>query len=134
MKINRKWQSYLKSSLKMILESPPLAFKNMKPSNLPKRAGVYLITVHNKPYYVGRSQNLRRRIYTNHLMGSLKNARLKKYLIEFRECANKEEAKQFLKRFARVQWIEEEDMRTRGALEGYFTGVLFPKYGISLEH
>jgi len=67
-------------------------------------------------------------------MGSLKNARLKKYLTEFRECANREEAKQFLKRFARVQWIEEEDMRTRGALEGYFTGVLFPKYGISAEH
>lgn len=106
----------------------------MKPSYLPKRAGVYLITIRNKPYYVGRSQNLRRRIYTNHLMGSLKNARLKTYLIEFGKCANREEAKQFLKRFAHVQWIEEEDMRTRGALEGYFTGVLFPKYGISAEH
>ena len=83
---------------------------------------------------MGRTVNLRRRLYTNHLMGPTSNSRLKKYLIESGECANQEDAKQFLKQFARVCWIEEEEMRVRGALEDYVTAVLFPKYGIFQEH
>jgi len=67
-------------------------------------------------------------------MGSLANARLKKYLCTSGECADPEDAKRFLQKYASVQWIDEKDMRTRGALEGYFTAVLFPKYGIAEEH
>lgn len=128
------WQKFLAGSLKAIQKNSGLAFKNMKPTDLPKAAGVYLIIARNKSYYVGRTVNLRRRIYTNHLMGPTTTARLKKYLIESGECANKQTAKQFLRKHAIVSWIEEKDMRIRGALEGYFTGVLFPKYGIAAEH
>ncbi len=128
------WKNYLRSSLKAILKSTPLAFKNMKPTDIPKAAGVYLIITRKKPYYIGRTVNLRRRIYTNHLMGPPTTSRLKKYLIESGECANKQAAKKFLRKHAVVSWIEVEDMRIRGALEGYFTGVLFPKYGIFAEH
>ncbi|MHA2064211.1 MAG: GIY-YIG nuclease family protein [Candidatus Thorarchaeota archaeon] len=134
----KRWQRFLESSLESLLQSPTLAFKDMKPSSLPKRAGVYLVTVHKRgkeePYYVGRTTNLRRRLYTNHLMGPTSNSQLKKYLIDSDECADREEAKQFLRRSAQVRWIEEEEMRVRGALEDYITAVLLPKYGISPEH
>lgn len=128
------WKQYLRSSLRKLLAKSSLPFRDMKPSDLPKTAGAYLISAKGKPYYVGRTKNLRRRIYTNHLMGPLANARLKKYLTISGECANKEAAKQFLKKHASVQWLEQEDMRTRAFLECYFTAILTPKHGISEEH
>jgi predicted GIY-YIG superfamily endonuclease len=134
----RQWQQYLESTLKTLLESTAVTFAEMTPLMLPKRAGVYLITVINngeeEPYYIGRTTNIRRRLYTNHLMGPTSNSQFKKYLIESGECKDLEEAKQFLRQFGKARWIEESNMRKRGAIEGYLTGVLFPKYGICQEH
>jgi hypothetical protein len=116
----------------------PLAFADLVPSKLPVAGGVYLITARldglEEPYYVGRSKNLQRRIYTNHLMGPLANARLKKYLINTGECTDLLTAKQFIRDCCFVRWLEESDIRKRGAIEGYVTGLLFPKYGIYEEH
>jgi len=120
--------------LSKLLAQPLLRFKNMKPSDLPEQAGVYLITVRKKPYYIGRTKNLQRRLYNNHLMGPLVNARLQKYLIDSRECADRQAAKQFLRAHASVRWLEESGMRQRYFLECYFTAMLEPKYGISEEH
>jgi hypothetical protein len=134
----RQWQQYLESTLKTLLESPAVTFAGMMPSMLPKRAGVYLITVidndEEDPYYIGRTTNLRRRLYTNHLMGPISNSQFKRYLIKSGECRNPKKAKQFLRQFGKARWIEESNMRKRGAIEGYLTGVLFPKYGICQEH
>ena len=60
-------------------------FKELKPSVLPDQlAAVYAITDTStgEVLYVGRTKNIRRRLYTNHLMGPKTNARLKKYLVE----------------------------------------------------
>ncbi len=119
--------------LSKLLAQPLLRFTNMKPSALPERAGVYLITVRKKPYYVGRTTNLRQRLYNSHLMGPPDVSRFKKYLIDSGECVNKQAAKQFLRAHASVRWIEEPDVRRRGFLECYFTAILQPKYGIAKE-
>jgi len=129
-----KWKQYLRISLRKLLAKPTLLFRDMKPSDLPETKGVYVISAKNKFYYVGRTKNFRQRIYNNHLMGPLTNARLKKYLIISGECTNKQAAKQFLRKHASVQWLEQEDMRTRAFLECYFTAILTPKHGISEEH
>src|SRR4030042_979949 len=104
-----------------------LRFENMKPSDLPEQSGVYLITVRKKPYYIGRTKNLQQRLYNNHLMGPLANARLQKYLIEAGECADRQAAKQFPRAHASVRWLEEPAMRPRSFLECYFTAMLEPK-------
>jgi hypothetical protein len=67
-------------------------------------------------------------------MGSLANARLKKYLIGSGECKDIEKAKIFIRRKCYVRWFKEKDLRKRGSIEGYVTGVVFPKYGIYEEH
>jgi hypothetical protein len=67
-------------------------------------------------------------------MGPLSNARLKKYLIDSGECIDISTAKDFIRSACIARWIEEADMRRRGAIEGYVTGRLIPKYGISEEH
>ena len=67
-------------------------------------------------------------------MGPLTNARQKKYLINSRECKDIDDAKQFIKERCIARWFLETDTRKRGAVEGYVTGIIFPKYGIYEEH
>ena len=67
-----------------MLTAPKVTFAEVKPSQLPDAPGVYVIKNYDsdETLYVGRTKNLRQRIYSNHLHGPLSNARLKKYLIE----------------------------------------------------
>jgi predicted GIY-YIG superfamily endonuclease len=126
------------SALGEILGACPLSFADMVPSAVPQKPGVYVITsVRNgveTVYYVGRTKNLRQRLYNNHLMGPFTNARLKKYLVQSHECADIGSAKQFLRDTCLARWLVRDEMRIRGAIEGYLTARLFPKYGIYEEH
>lgn len=77
------WKNELRSKLYELLTADKVEFKTLTPSKIIKAGGVYIITDSRNPeneipYYIGRTKNLRQRIYTNHLMGSLTNARLKK--------------------------------------------------------
>lgn len=127
----------LKSKLDDLLGANPVPYLNLTERLLPIEGGVYLISANANgteiPYYVGRASNLARRLYTNHLMGNQSTARLKKYMVESCEVSTMEDAKAFLRKNCSIQWVREEEYRNRGALEGFFTSVLFPKYGIPPE-
>ena len=129
---------FLEERFEALLKATPLPFSCLTPSKLPEAPGVYVITAiidgSEHPYYVGRTKNLRQRLYNNHLMGPLSNARLKKHLISGGECEDKDAAKKFIKDFCSVRWVEQQGFRERGAVEGYVTGLLFPKHGIYEEH
>lgn len=130
--------TFLQRQFHALLQCRALPFAGLTPSKLPEAAGVYLITAAlagaEHPYYVGQTKNLRQRLYTNHLMGALSNARLKKHLIAAGECKDTVEAKQFIRENCSVRWVEQVGFRERGALEGYVTGLVFPKHGIYEEH
>lgn len=132
------WLQFVEESYRKLTAAQSIPFSTLVPSQVPNAAGVYLITARvdgiEEPYYVGRSKNLRRRLYTNHLMGPLANARLKRYLISSGECTDLADAKAFIRANCHARWIEEADIRKRGAIEGYVTGVLFPRHGIYEEH
>jgi len=129
---------FLRKRLRELVAATPLSFSELTPSKVPMAAGVYVITARrgnvHVPYYVGRTKNLRQRLYNNHLMGPATNARLKKHLVSGGECATMSTAKLFLKAICWVRWIHQDGHRERGAIEGFVTGVLFPKYGIYEEH
>ena len=131
------WEKFLKKSLNTLIKQKTTKFLSMCPADMQKKAGVYLIisTQQGKqiPYYIGRTKNLQRRLYRDHLMGHLNTARLKKRLIKDKICLNKKEAKSYLRLRCTARWIEEADYRKRGAIEGYCTAMLFPKYGIDEE-
>jgi hypothetical protein len=133
-----KQLKFLNQRFKDLAAARPLRFAQLIPSRVPMLPGVYVITAKRGrlelPYYVGRSKNLRQRLYNNHLMGPASNARLKKHLCDGRECLDIASAKAFLSRRCSVRWIIQEGHRERGAVEGYVTGMLFPKYGIYEEH
>ena len=86
--------------------------------------------------YVGRTKNLRRRLYTNHLMGPKTNAHLKKYLIEDpmqTSIHTMDDAKNFLKARCYFQYVSEADNQARGQLEGLLSYLLNVRY-IHEEH
>lgn len=136
------WESDLNSKLYDLLSAEKVEFKTLKPRHIIETGGVYIITDSRNPlnvipYYIGRIKNLRQRIYTNHLMGGLGNARLKKYLVNdpvLRDVTDKHTAKSFIRENCSVRWITEEDFKQRGYFEGYFTEILKPQFGVYEEH
>ena len=100
-------------------------FADVKPSDIPEAKGVYAIFEKDtgEALYVGRTKNLRQRLYNNHLHGPTTNARLKKYLID-----DPASAKQFLKRQCYFQFTVEEDLMMRGRLEGLLNFMLNVRY------
>src|ERR1035438_3163295 len=93
-KMPDEWYVYLTQNYLDLINGNALEYSKLKPSEIPENSGVYLISYGNDenevPYYIGRTKNLRQRLYNNHLMGPLTNARLKKYLINSGECRSEE--------------------------------------------
>lgn len=138
---NKEWFSFIETALNELLLAPAFSFAGLKPSMLPQVAGVYLIYEKvngiETALYVGRTKNLQQRLYTNHIMGNTSNARLKKYITSdaAHSCfGDVPKAKQYLKDYCFVKCIFQDDVRRRGAIEGYITARLFPNYGIYEEH
>ena len=117
-----------------ILHAPKYYFKELKPSLLPDQlAAVYAITDTStgEILYVGRTKNVRRRLYTNHLMGPKTNARLKKYLVEdpnHPQITDMLAAKEYLKSNCYAQYLPEDDMVKRGQIEGLLSYMLNVRY------
>lgn len=122
-----------------LMSSPKYDFDQLKPSILPKdEAGVYIIFLKRtgETLYVGRTKKLRRRLYTNHLMGAEANARLKKYLVtdeRYPNISNVEDAKTFIKEQCAFRYLVEPDAVKRGRLEGLFAFLTNVRY-IDEEH
>ena len=92
------YQCYLDKRNNELILFKEYYFKNKSFRSLIKeKAGVYIIysSINHEPLYVGRMRKLKQRIYTNHLMGPLSNARLKKYLLEGKEMINSNKIKKY---------------------------------------
>ena len=132
--LNKK-QVDAKSIIEELLSGKKYYFAELKPSELDARPGVYAIFDKDsgENLYVGRTKNLRQRLYTNHLMGSMANARLKKYLVEDKDpcmtnIVSMDDAKQFLKDHCYFQCIQVEDVKRRGQIEGMLSFFLDVRY------
>lgn len=124
--------------VEQLLNSQQYTFRGLTPSMLESVPGVYAIfdQVTGATLYVGRTKNIRRRLYTNHLMGPETNARLKKYLCEDRnrlDIPNMEAAKRYLLDNCYFQYIRVDEMVKRGQIEGLLSYLLNVTY-IHEEH
>ena len=131
--MDQRWRDARKIADRL-LSSEKIDFNGLTLSRLEdKLPVVYAITdrSNGKVLYVGRTKNLRRRLYTNHLMGPETNARLKKYLVEDLErpdIPDMNAAKQHLIDCCYFQYIPVADMRTRGQIEGLLSYLLDVQY------
>lgn len=129
-----------KARLNELLSSRRFYFDSLVPSDLPEdAASVYVIfnRITDEALYVGRTKKLRRRLYTNHLQGNKSTARLKKYIVEdmenFPQINSYDSAKQWIKENCYFQYIEVEESRKRGHIEGLIGFFLDSRY-IEDEH
>jgi len=121
-----------------IFNSKVYAFSSIVPSDLPEKAGVYVIWLKDtkEVLYVGRTRNIRQRLYTNHLMGNKSSARLKKYLVDdmnLPEIVEYIDAKNYMKANCCFQFVLVEDNNERGHIEGLLGYLTEARY-IEMEH
>ena len=121
-----------------IFNSKVYAFSSIVPSDLPEKAGVYVIWLKDtkEVLYVGRTRNIRQRLYTNHLMGNKSSARLKKYLVDdmnLPEIVQYIDAKNYMKANCCFQFVLVEDNNERGHIEGLLGYLTEARY-IEMEH
>jgi hypothetical protein len=124
--------------VEQLLNSQQYTFRGLTPSMLESVAGVYAIfdQTTGATLYVGRTKNIRRRLYTNHLMGPETNARLKKYLYKDSDRPDIPDmvaAKQYLIDNCYFQYIRVDEMVKRGQIEGLLSYLLNVTY-IHEEH
>ncbi|MDR0325440.1 MAG: GIY-YIG nuclease family protein [Oscillospiraceae bacterium] len=122
-----------KALVEKLLSGKQYRFAELKPSDIQdKLSGIYAIfNSSGETLYIGRTKNLRQRLYNNHLMGPLSNARLKKYLVEddkLSHISNRDEAKSYIKENCFVQYIVEGSVVRRGQIEGLLSFALNVKY------
>ncbi len=127
-----------KNVAEKLLQSKRFSFQELTPSMLESVPGVYAIFDRDRDVtlYVGRTKNIRRRLYTNHLMGPGTNARLKKYLMEDPErpdIPDMAAAKKYLLDHCEFQYLRVDDMILRGQIEGLLSYLLNVTY-IHEEH
>lgn len=121
-----------------LFNSKVYAFSSVVPSDLPEKAGVYVIWLKDteEVLYVGRTRNIRQRLYTNHLMGNKSSARLKKYLVDdvnLPDIVEYIDAKNYMKANCCFQFILVEDNNERGHVEGLLGYLTEARY-IEMEH
>ncbi len=123
-----------------LLANEKYYFKTLLPSMLLEDLAVVYVIFDkstDEALYVGRTRKLRRRLYTNHLQGPKSTARLKKYIVEdnqrFPEINDYEKAKAWLKDNCYFQYVEVQDSRERGHVEGLLGFLLDSRY-IEEEH
>ncbi len=119
-----------------LLDSRQISFQELVPSMLENKPGVYAIfdRTDGSTLYVGRTKKLRRRLYTNHLMGPKANARLKKYLSERRDdIPDMEAAKRYLIDNCYFQYLYVDGTEERARVEGLLSYMLDVVY-IHEEH
>lgn len=131
-------------SIKNIVESLEakecVYFENLHEDTLVEGLPVVYVIFNKNNYealYVGRTTDLRGRLYTNHLMGNKSTARLKKYIVEdninFSNIKKYSEAKKWIKENCCFKYIEVKDSNDRGHIEGLLGFVLNSRY-IESEH
>ena len=121
-----------------LFNSKVYSFSSVVPSDLPEKSGVYVIWLKDteEVLYVGRTRNIRQRLYTNHLMGNKSSARLKKYLVDdvnLPDIVEYIDAKNYMKANCCFQFILVEDNNERGHIEGLLGFLTEARY-IEMEH
>lgn len=101
-------------------------------SKLPERGGVYRILRRgsdwSKSLYVGGTDNLRRRVFRNHLMGNTRSSTLKKKLVKSRRFKDVKAVKDYFKRRCVVQFIVVKNQKELNFIEHFLISILRPKY------
>lgn len=118
--------------LLILISSRHIPFDVGLHGNLPTAGGVYRVleipSSWKESIYVGKTGNLRDRIYRNLLMGESKAHTLRRKLISNNGLSDEETVKKYLKDNCGIQYLEIEDENERSLFEHFVISILKPKY------
>lgn len=129
--MKRLIKTYLEK-LSKLRNSRSISFDSKIHKTLPVKGGVYRILEKrdNKriSIWVGKTNNLQRRIYRAHLMGNRGASSLKKKLIKRNICSNETNVKKYLRKKCKVQFLVIRDKNESSLFEHFAIAVLKPKF------
>ncbi len=114
--------------LERFLAAKLVRIAELRRRDIPDCPGIYAIYTSNdqKPLYIGSTNNLRRRIYTNHLKGNRSASTLRRKL--FKELRDEKSVTEFIEacsiRFISLEGMNEKEIK---AVEHFFIAILEPK-------
>lgn len=118
----------LSGILQRFLATEQVKMVELRRKDIPNTPGIYAIYTPNsqKPLYIGSTNNLRRRIYTNHLKGNREASTLRRKL--FKKLKDERSATEFLETCS-IRLISFESMSEKEikAVEHFFIAVLEPR-------
>ncbi len=118
----------LSDILRRFLEVKQIKMAELSRISIPESPGIYAIYApsNQKPLYIGTTNNLRRRVYTNHLRGNREASTLRRKL--FKKFKDEGKITEFLEtcsvRFISLEGISEKEIK---AIEHFFIAVLEPE-------
>jgi hypothetical protein len=119
----------LSAQLSELLEAPIIAFSNLHPLDLPINSGIYHIFETSKfsdTIYFGETDNLRTRIYQNHLMGNSQASTLKKKLVNSGKFPDADTVITYLRNECGLQYICFPEKTKKMRLEHFVIDLLAP--------
>ena len=123
---------HYKDILSKLLSKPKLRFDKNLSLKSPKSPGVYRVLKTDahpeETIYVGKTVNLRTRIYRNHLKGKSERSILRKKLIRSGLCKDENSVTEYLFNDCLVQYLEIEDERERSFFEHFLISYQRPMY------
>jgi excinuclease UvrABC nuclease subunit len=78
--------------------------------------------------YIGKSKDLRNRIYKNHLIGSRRFSTLKRKIIQSEGFSNDADVENYLRERCAVQFVIIEDELERNFFEHFAIAIFRPKF------
>ena len=139
MKIDSIWKSKLERVSNDIVKLAALQIKTMERYDLPKKGGVYLFTTQDDEcVYVGKTSDLRRRVFDVHVNGrgksSLRDALLgQKKTRKISAATTEDEIDDYIEEMFFIRFLVVEDIILRGCIEDYLNAILKPLYSVSLS-
>jgi len=118
----------LSDILQRFLTVKQVKIAELRRRDIPDSPGIYAIYTSNnqKPLYIGSTNNLRRRIYTNHLKGNRQASTLRRKL--FKKLGDKRNVTEFIEacliRFISLEGMNEKEIK---AVEHFFIAILEPE-------
>jgi hypothetical protein len=133
------WKSNLEKICFDIMALEPLQINGLVRYDFPKKGGVYLFTTQeDECIYVGKTGDLRNRVYDVHLNGkgksSLRDALLgQKKTRKIPAVTTVYEIDYYIQKNFLIRFLVIEDILLRGCVEDFLNAIFKPKYSVSLS-
>lgn len=118
-----------KDELVRLLNSPTYEFLGQDRKNVPEAPGVYIIyqKVLGQVVYIGESDNLRRRLFSNHRSGNRRGSAFRRALSRWEKIEDEKEISEYIIQNCSFKFLLVSDKLERKRFEHFTIAVLNPR-------